>query len=85
MTVRMNRLANALGWSEETLAVAVAARRRDAEAVGIRATVLKPHLAVAAANYRREGQRLEDAILKASAEHRLSAREARPVVGEETR
>jgi hypothetical protein len=80
MTARRNRLAHALGWSEETLAVAVAARRWDAAAKGIRATVLKPHLAVAAANYRREGQRLENAIRSATAQRRAAAERARPAV-----
>jgi hypothetical protein len=80
MTARTNRLASALGWSEETLAVAVAARKLDREAHDpeqrirdLRAIVLEPHLALAAENYGREGQRLEDAILAASRQRRLAA------------
>jgi hypothetical protein len=80
MTARANRLAEALGWSEETLAVAVEARRHDRdrrdhdrEIECLRAVVLEPHLAVAAANYRREGQRLEAAIRAATSQHRGSA------------
>lgn len=66
-------LASALGWSDETLASAVDALTVDRRQQRTARTAMEPHLAVARANYDREGRRLVIAVAVATLERWMAS------------